>query len=462
MSDWKTDMTALLAKVAGKSYDWLSSVLNRTDYTLTKVMEFLQDKKAVLDQYLVDRRSLLHSIEKAQLEVDILQKEIDETKQSQREKHITLLEELQNRTAELFQYQKEYSALKIKSEQTKSALTDLVQEKEFAINERNYLKSEYDHLQEIINTTSNELVELKSEVATLNELNTSVAQKEIEVKERQIFDLEMSHDQTVRSMTKLEKRLKEKMQETAQLNSEIQRMAQKIQSKNEHVRKLKQNISEQETHLETGQTELKIFKQTIQQSLVEMQEKEKCMVKAIEKVDSLQKELDDAVELYYTDVQNSKDEIDELQEQLSKEQNDASVARAERDKQMEFSTEAIATLKAEYEPRFKKLYMSSNFTPKFFDDFYRISASDRLQVEVVIVNLNYYYDTAMSKVRPNTVDTGKGRPAVYEYPFGRDHTGRIYFRKDQNIVSFYRISRSKNSGKLSQKRVIDWLKDNRI
>lgn len=462
MNEWKNDVTALLAKVAGKSYDWLSNVLNRTDHTLTKVMEFVQEKKNVLDQYLVDRRSLLQSIEKAQLEVDVLQKEINKTKQYQREKHMTLLEELRERTSELFQYQKEYTALEIKSERSKSALSDLVKEKEIAINERNYLKSEYDHLQEIIQITSAELVKLKSEVVTLNEHSTSIAQQEIELKEKKIIELQSACNRTVRSRTKIEKRLKEKMKETAQLNGEIQRMAQEIKSQNELVEKLKIVIDEREALLEAEQIELQAFKETMQQSLVDMREKEKSIDKATERIDSLQKELDDTIELYSIDLQDSQDEIKDLYENLSKERNDASVARAERDEQMELSIETITTLRSEYEPRFKELYKDSKFTPKFFDDFYRISASDRLQVEVAIVNLNYYYDTAMSRVRPNTVNTGKGRPAVYEYPFGHDHLGRIYFRKDRNIVSFYRISRTKNGGKLSQDRVITWLRNNRI
>lgn len=87
--------------------------------------------------------------------------------------------------------------------------------------------------------------------------------------------------------------------------------------------------------------------------------------------------------------------------------------------------------------------------------------SDRLRVEACIVNLNFNYDHHMYKVRPNTVKT-KANTTINEYPFGHDKVGRIYFKRENGKVNFYRISRTKNGkGNLDQDRVIEWLKRNK-
>jgi hypothetical protein len=113
----------------------------------------------------------------------------------------------------------------------------------------------------------------------------------------------------------------------------------------------------------------------------------------------------------------------------------------------------------EYEPRFRTLYDQCNIEREFYSDFFSLIPSSRLKVEACIVNLNFHYDQNMAKVRPNTEKTNRGT-TIDEYPFGRE--GRIYFRKDNRTVNFYRISTNKNGkGKLDQARVIAWLKRNK-
>ncbi len=70
MNELKTGITAFIAKIGGKGYGWLSRLLNQTDHTLTKVMEYVREKKLLLDQYVMDRKVLLNSIEQAKQEAD--------------------------------------------------------------------------------------------------------------------------------------------------------------------------------------------------------------------------------------------------------------------------------------------------------------------------------------------------------------------------------------------------------
>ncbi len=60
------------------------------------------------------------------------------------------------------QYQKEYYVLEQKAKKSKAILSHLSQEKELAINERNHLKSEYDHLQVIIQSRMEEISLLRA------------------------------------------------------------------------------------------------------------------------------------------------------------------------------------------------------------------------------------------------------------------------------------------------------------
>lgn len=117
-------------------------------------------------------------------------------------------------------------------------------------------------------------------------------------------------------------------------------------------------------------------------------------------------------------------------------------------------------LEQEYEPRFAELYKNCIFHKEFFRDFFTLIPSDRLRVEACIVNLTYRYEENAHKIRPNNVRTNR-KLTINEYPFGQDHLGRIYFKKRNHQVEFYRISRTKNGkGDLNQQQVIAWLQKN--
>lgn len=186
MNELKIDISAFVAKVAGKGYDWLSRLLNQTDHTITKVMDYMQEKRFALDQYVTDRKVLISAIEHAKQEVDYYRTQLDRVKQSQSEQIINLHERLEERTENLQRYQKEFNALENKVEKSITVLSHLSHEKELVVNERNHLKSEYDHLQQIIQRKMDELGILREEVNVLTTRSMQNAAGDIAEKESQL------------------------------------------------------------------------------------------------------------------------------------------------------------------------------------------------------------------------------------------------------------------------------------
>lgn len=75
-------------------------------------------------------------------------------------------------------------------------------------------------------------------------------------------------------------------------------------------------------------------------------------------------------------------------------------------------------------------------------------------MELCFVQLQYQFHTAISKVRPNTIDTKIG--AVMEYPFSKE--GRIYFRRQNNVIYMYRLNRNEKEQPFILLLIINWLK----
>lgn len=460
MNEWKSDLTEFFSKLAGKSYGWLSRLLNRTDHTLTKVMEYVGEKKATLDQYLIDRTTLLASIENAHHEVDRLKKEIDETKQDYESRRVSLLEKLAEQTENLMSYQKEYAALEKAAEQSKLALSQVEQEKENAVHERNFLKSEYDHLKTIIDTKTEELAAFRSALDVLKSSSSST-DEEIEAKEKQIIELEYYYREQLHAMGKLQEQLTEKMKEVAKLSGQLQKLETLVEKQDEQAILLKHQITKVQSDLEKEQAAFQSLKYTLVLTEEKMKRKERQAREAEQLASLLEQELLEKERLFKSNMDDAADELIRLEEELMDVQNKAAEERAKYAEQINISPEVLETLQQEYEPRFKVLYTNSVFTSNFFNDFYSLNPSERLKVEATIVRLNTNFDVTMSSVRPKTVRTG-GRKALLEFEFGQDKAGRIYFRKDDGKVHFYRLSRTKNGGRLSQKHVIEWLKRNKV
>lgn len=191
-----------------------------------------------------------------------------------------------------------------------------------------------------------------------------------------------------------------------------------------------------------------------------LKEKKRSYEASKSRMKDLAQALQEQEEIYYKDMAVADELIKKMQEELIDQQNELAITHAENANPVEIRPEELRILKHEYEPRFQTLYRDCYLHEAFFNDFFLLTPSDRLKVEACIVNLNFNYALNISKVRPNTVKTNKGL-TLNEYPFGVGNTGRIYFRKNQGKVHFFRISRTKNGrGRLDQKKVIAWLKTN--
>jgi chromosome segregation ATPase len=457
------DMKPLLIKLLEKGYGWLSRLINITDHSITKVSIFLQEKKKRLEEYLIDREQLLEDIEESQSEIEYLQNKIYQTNTEQNEHLLELYNKLEIRTQDLLNNQQQLTHLHKSIVESKDVIDVLSNEKELAINERNYLRSEYDHLQTIIQENQKEQVKLEDKIKYLldnrSQEHDVLAEKQIKEYEANIEKLQIEKNNYQQQYISFQEKLNEKMSFVAKLSGELLKAESEILEKQELVKSLEQRTVEFEEEIRNYKLET-----SKQKSLIEKNKKRTSVYN--ERISELKRittdlniRLEEANHLYVVDLDKAHHEISVLKEDLIKEQNNLAMERERNGIPPELNAETLKILEQEYEPRFSTLYKECLIHDEFYRDFFSLIPSDRLKVEACIVNLNYNYNQNMSKVRPNSVKTRMGT-TINEYPFGQE--GRIYFNKNQGKVNFYRISRTKNGkGKLDQNSIISWLKKNK-
>ncbi|QNK87234.1 hypothetical protein H7992_18805 [Sporosarcina sp. resist] len=351
-------------------------------------------------------------------------------------------------------------------------LTTLTGEKDQALSERNWLKSEYDHLQVIMkdNVVKQELLtaeleELKRSQETFEtpadipNFDTSFYEK-IEGKKEEIDRLNRENKVHEMKFKELESRLMEKVRLVSELSGLLQIVQSELDKNEQEIMGLQKFNHAQVQEIDKG----KILSYELKQEMIILQAKSASHEEeyniALMEYESIKEMIRQVDDDYLQSIVESDEKIKRMENDLLNEQNNLAIERGNNGEPSEISIETLEILEQEYEPRFETLYRESVFQPEFFKDFYTLVPSDRLRVEASIVNLNYYFDLHASKIRPNEVATRKATK-ILEYPFGHDNIGRIYFKRAANRIQFYRISRTKNGkGKLNQDRVIDWLKVN--
>lgn len=96
---------------------------------------------------------------------------------------------------------------------------------------------------------------------------------------------------------------------------------------------------------------------------------------------------------------------------------------------------------------------------EFEKDYSELGEDEQSGVDAALYELSLGWHTGNIHFRPNNV---KGKSTSFqEYAWGASHQvpGRLYVKKEREGYRIYRISRMKDGGhRLSQKRVIDWLK----
>ena len=240
------EIKPLLNKLLEKGYGWLSSLISSTDHTITKVSLFLQDKKKQLEDYLEDREVLLAGINQAQAEIDYLQNIINQTESEQKNYLLKLYHSLEIRTQELLNSQEQLNDLNQSIEKSKSDIDGLVFEKDQAVNERNFLRSEYDHLQNIIKENVAEQGKLNKKIESLRNNNRVDEQIEQQIRghEEIIQELQMEKMSYEKQVTEFGIKLTEKMSLVAKLNGQLQQTKVDLHKKQEQVFQLEQKMNE--------------------------------------------------------------------------------------------------------------------------------------------------------------------------------------------------------------------------
>lgn len=459
------DIKPFINKLFEKGSGWLSSLINATDHSLTKISLFLQEKRKYIEAFIKDRERLIDAIQKAESEIEILNSEINQTSKEQTERLLELYEKLEFRTQELITNQQLLNDLQDSVKSSQQTIADLNHVKDQAVEERNFLRSEYNHLQIIIQENVSKQVELQTKIEDLQKSseNDENIQQQINEHKESIKKLQLEKMKFTHQLSELETELKEKMKQVVQLSGELQQSEEKLREKNNVIAQLQRKMNDNQLEIGKINRETENLKVLIEINNEKKKTRENRIAELNKQVNSLKSKLEEANQLYTEDLIKAQEEIESLTEELIKTQNSLATEKENNATPADITPEALRILEQEYEPRFRTLYPQCHIHKEFYQDFFTLIPSDRLKVEACIVNLNFYYDQHMHKVRPNTVKTSKGT-TINEYPFGqgKDNIGRNYFKRDKGEINFYRISRNKNGkGKLDQERVIAWLQNNK-
>lgn len=454
------EIKPIFNKIIESGSKWFSQVIRATDHSISIILNEVQKNKKRAQEYLRSREVLLASLKEVQKKMDFKTEENEAMKQMYAERLFELYEKLDLITNEVINRQKNIDELGNDVSESKETIEKLNLEKMRFMNERNFLRSEYDHLQVIIEQNLKQKSALEQELNLLKKSSQVHTNSKIAELTQAIESLSDENQKNKENLENRKVELVEKMKQISVNNQLLISSQKELSIKEEVIQSLKvdleQSLNMQHLFLDE-RTQLKLEMQKQHQLIEEnrleldMISNEKAMIK---------NQLDELNEVYMTDLEAAESEVNSLKEKLTNEQNNLAIEMEENGSPQKLDAETLRILEQEYEPRFNTLYTDCVISREFYSDFFSLIPSDRLKVEACIVNLNYHYERSMAKVRPNSVQSKSGF-TINEYPFGSDHIGRIYFKRTNGKINFYRISRTKNGkGHLDQKRVIAWLQKN--
>lgn len=452
MEDVKEQGKEWVRKVVGKTQKWLSRLFDETDLKLSRARHFLSATKEEFQRYIEDRNILVNQIEMKEKEINNLREKMLKVERVNPDKYAKLYNKLESKTDELFSYRQQLQSMELQVETYRTEVIKIDEMKGQVIKERDILKANYDELNDKIGVYKEEKETLVKEIQELKYQQAN--DDEIKEKEKLLQQIEKAKEVTEVELQNEKTKLLEKLKEMAKLNSEFHDVKNKLSN-------TEQKLEENMTIIQDLQMDLVSIKddaRVLEKQLLKDQEDMDYYLNEHAKIEAELKKLvhekDSMEEKMNHSLIDRQNEVDIMQQELENSQEDLAIAEAEKQELSKEDKEKRRILQVEYEPRFRELYHQSHFRSDFLDDFYALSASDRLKVEACIVNLNFNYELNRSKVRPSSV---KVSPRLDEYPFA--DTGRIYFCKDKGVVQFYRLSRTKNGkGRLDQQKVIAWLK----
>lgn len=465
-----------------KGQKFISSILNKVDFDLTKTIEILKGKQEKIKQFVQDKETLLREIEKKEFEVKQLREQISYFKNHYPSEQLDYLRlELNQKLDDLLHTQRNYDELEAKIENEQKKVETLLTEKQTLEFDRNSIKSKYERTKATLVENESKTVQLEKELQKLQEkqyqyetlLQNSISKEEIKKyvqeiqhiqQEYEVKILEQNHlleenEQIQLEKKEIEQSLLQKMLEITKISNELNGVTQALSNRNKEKTALKAKLKKSQKELAQSKFQIASLEEEMKLLKEAEAEVDQRYQAALLETEKARASLVQNYNEFTNEMASYEERIQRLQNELVDKQNEIAIAKAENGEADDLSEEEQKIMEREFAPRFQILYKNCEFHPEFLKDFYRITPSDRLKAEVVIMNLNYHFDITMTNVRPHPIKTKK--TTILEHPFGTDSVGRIYFNKENQRVHLYRLSRTKNGrGKLTQENVIEWLKVN--
>jgi len=447
---------------------WTKRLFHRVDSQLLKAKKLLQETATDFIQYVKEREAIIQQIEMKEQHIRRLRSEL---------RMITLRHEMQvgqlhakleQEIQELLEIQSTYLNVEDRMHDQLAKISELEQEKQALDQERKRIRQQYVAVQQDLLERERLITAVLEEVNALKEQQNKYEEQLLHShssEERQNLLLaldrlqaQLQEREAVR--IKLENELEGIKREKRTLEQELlekSRALGGLQKDLAHVTTLQEQTSlERERYkqsLRDARKQIRTTKAQVEQYKSQVAEKQRIEAQLLEELDRALQEkeiLEEEHNARFDEFANLHNEaIAGIKAELTEQINENNLLAYQYD-QKSLSKEEAKILEREYEPRFQEIYPNMRFSPKFFHDFFELTVSDRIKAELKIAQLHYQFDAVDSKIRKNTVHTPIG--AVMEFPFSQE--GRIYFRRQDNLMWVYRLNRTKNE----QPMVIHWLR----
>ncbi|WP_338838152.1 hypothetical protein WDR10_11095 [Kurthia gibsonii] len=453
-------MKDLLGYLVDKSMFFLQRFFRNTDDSISRLLLVIEKNKKVFDIYFQKRKVLEKTITESQNKIIVLQRKNEELKNTYSEKILFLYKEIEEKQSFLQEKDKVIYTLKDQTNIIHKKINGLYEEKAKYILERNYLKAEYDNLQRILKANFESQNEYIHKIKELENQNSELNQLKKQEYELILKNLKEEKKEYEKSFSITQTNLINSMKKVTTLHTNIKSLENELSEKEKQIHYLQEQQYILQNRLDYVQHEKSLLYIQFENAKEKAKHEKEQLESILKEKREYEKELNEIEALYGEELQKAESDIQVLKIRLLEEQNNLAIEKANQGAPHELNIEELKILEQEYEPRFAELYKNCFFHKEFFRDFFTLIPSDRLRVEACIVNLTYRYEENVHKIRPNNVRTNR-KLTINEYPFGQDCLGRIYFKKRNHQVEFYRISRTKNGkGDLNQQQVIAWLQKN--
>ncbi|TCI41553.1 hypothetical protein EVJ27_13665 [Exiguobacterium sp. SH3S2] len=333
-------------------------------------------------------------------------------------------------------------------------LEDTLQQSEKAISETQYR----------LNQSKAMLIELQEErlkVQKEQQRTTKLLQTYKEKLE------EAASENTVRHYEHLIKTLTDQLFQVTERTEEIDREMNQENNKNQKFEEL---LVQEKARASQYLQNIEIMKGDYEKVVSEREQLYGLLTKYKDEMNTYMTQLED--ERIATSLQRA--EMQELENWLNEELNERERLQIEYEKLVTqrtntfFEREATTSelkkkmdLEQRMERGFDKVFQYVKLSNTFYKDYRQLKdPSERMSLEVGLIEMEIAYRMGKPKYRRNVVKTKDQNYYECEWGFNIGLPGRIYVRNEGSGCVVERISRVKDGGsKLSQDRVIDWLKN---